>query len=176
MDTHYGRKGRGAWRALAGCFLAGVVALCLSATAAHAQSATISSGAQDPPIGNYTGNDYPLVSLCLQYNYDACMLVASFNNNVAPYWYVSGSNSNGLGGAPIYFYVNGVYQGTYNANGGTNPGAITVLGGLGQTYSFLGAQYYHTCTNLAYYSQGWYLSLPASSGEAYTLGIPYTCY
>jgi hypothetical protein len=173
--THHNVKGHGTSRALAGFVIAGALALFLSAPPVHAQSATISAGVTDPSISGIGNNDYDLVSLCVTYSYDACFLVASFNSGVAPYWYVSGGSSNGLGGAPIYYYINGVYQSTYHANGATNPGAITVLGATGANYAFLGAQYYGSCTNNAYYSQGWYASIPASDDEAYTLGIPYSC-
>jgi len=169
MTTYCAVKRRGSWRALAGIVFAGALALIVAAPAAHAQS--LGSGTS---VGSIP-NDPELINLCVQHPSNACILVASFNRNLAPYWYISGGSSNGLGGAPIYFYINGVYQATYRANGATNPGAITVLGVLGTHYTFLGAQYYGSCTNNAYYQQGWTVTIPASSNIAYGLGIPYTC-
>ncbi|MDQ2840607.1 MAG: hypothetical protein M3Y72_06130 [Acidobacteriota bacterium] len=161
--------------ALAGSILSGALAIFLFAAPAHAQSATVNAGPTDPPANSFS-NDPTLLSVCNKYPSNACVVVASFNANLAPYWYVNGSSSNGLGGAPIYFYANGVYQSTYHANGSSNPGAITVVAPLGSNYTFLGAQVYGRCSNQAYYGQGWTnMSIPFSAGELYTLGIPYTC-
>jgi len=173
MTTYNRNSGRSMWRAMVGCVFTGALALSVSSVPARAQS--VGSGTGLGNMSDYYTSDYSLVEPCYTDESDSCMLVAAFNSDSYSYWYENNGSSNGIGGIHIFFYVNGVYDATYDANGTTNPGAITVLGVPGTTYTFQGTEADGTCSNDAYYQQGFTAYYTTAEGKVYTLGIPYTC-
>jgi len=172
MISYCGIRARAASRTLAGFVLVLTLGFLGSAHMALAQQNEISSGPSDPPSSNFTST---ILQPCTTYSNDACMIVAAFKTSKAPYWYCCGSNgNNGIGNLAIFFYVNSVYDATYQTNSNSSPGAITVLGVLGTKYTFQGTQAQGSCTNQAYYQQGWTVSESLADGYIYTLGIPYS--
>jgi hypothetical protein len=132
----------------------------------------VSSGANDPPTTNF---DSTLLAPCAANGTEACMIVAAFKSGTASYWYCCGTNGNdGIGGLTIYFYVNSVYDAYYLTNSVSSPGAITVVGVVGTKYTFQGTSAYGSCSNQAYYQQGWTVSETYNDGYAYSIGIPYS--
>jgi hypothetical protein len=137
---------------------------------ALAQQDEISSGTSDPPSTQF---DSTILAPCNNYPSEACMIVAAFKTSQASYWYCCHGSTDGIGGLDIYFYVNSVYDATYQTNGNSSPGAITVVGVPGTQYTFQGIEAQGSCKNDAYYQQGWTVYNTLEEGYVYTLGIPY---
>ena len=179
METCYDHQKSDRLRSLSGFILAALFTAILCSSPVRAQEVLISEDANIESYSYYSSSDSSLVSPCSGYSGFACLLVAAYDEGIHCCGWYSGQD-NGIPNVAIFSYVNYVYDTTYRTTDGYNSGAIVVVAPLGKTYTFQGEEAqrgtpYGTCTNEAYYQQGWSVDLSSGDGYAYTLGIPFSC-